>query len=43
VSTAAIVSIVFLGLPIAWLGLVLAGTWSQLHDEIDAESARRDR
>jgi hypothetical protein len=43
VSTGAIVSIVFLALLIAWLGLVLAGTWSQLRDEIGAESSRRGR
>ena len=42
-STAAIVSIVFLGLLIAWLGLVLAGTWNQLRDEIGAESSRHER
>ncbi|HYU59552.1 MAG TPA: hypothetical protein VEK39_02230 [Solirubrobacterales bacterium] len=40
-STAAIVSLVFLALLIAWLGVVLAGTWSQLCDEVRAESARR--
>jgi hypothetical protein len=41
-STAAIVSLVFLTLVIGWLGLVFAGMFQQLRGEVAAESERRD-
>lgn len=40
-STAAIVSIVFLAVLIAWVALVFAGLFQQLRGEIEADSKRR--
>jgi len=41
VSAAAIVSFVLFALLIGWLGIVLAETWRQLHDDIAADAGRR--
>lgn len=40
-SLATVVTLTFLVVLIAWLGLVLGGTWNQLRDEVEAEGERR--
>ena len=41
-SAATIASVVLLAVLVAWLGHVVAGTWRQLLDEVDADLVKRD-